>query len=144
MPRPWLRLAACLAVVVLVGGVVALQHHRHSRATTAKVGDAAYQAPDGVDHVEVSGRTFRLSRFARAGGTIVQAVAADTKGLPDGTVSIVRTRPSARGGDVQLSWSGSAGGPLRVRFVRAGHQVVLTGQPATEAVRRAMSTLAGR
>jgi hypothetical protein len=135
------RAAALIATAVVVAAaVVALaQHHRETRATVGKVTQAVFFDHRGADRVTVGGRAFHVSRRVVQGHPLVVAVASDTKGLDDGTVSRVSSR-----GRLQLSWSTAESGPLRARFVDAGgHQTVIVGD-MTIATERAMSNLAAR
>ncbi|WP_027007925.1 hypothetical protein [Conexibacter woesei] len=135
--KHWIRFAILVVPVGVVIGLV--QHHRASRATVGKVTQAVFFDHRGADRVTVGGRAFHVSRHVVQGHPLIVAVASDTKGLNDGTVSRVSSR-----GRLQLSWTAAESGPVRARFVDAGgHQTVIVGD-MTVATERAMSNLAAR
>jgi hypothetical protein len=135
--KHWISLTICVA---LVGAVALVQHHRHSRATVDKVATAVVRASPRAGHVKVGGRTFRLSEYRVKGRSLRVATAQDTKGLNDGTGTIVRSR-----GPLQLNYSlPPESGPWRVRFVDAGgHQTVIVADTVV-AFDRALANLAVR
>jgi anti-sigma factor RsiW len=96
----------------------------------------------------VGGRGTGTAYYRRAGGhaTVTYTVLSGTKNLNDANPTWVREHEGPRG-KVALNWQSGPGlveppSVLVVRFVRRGHPVVLTGRPASEALRREMTDLA--
>ncbi|MET0601676.1 MAG: hypothetical protein ABW167_06775 [Baekduia sp.] len=160
-------LIAVVLLIALGGTVVAVQHHRSTRATVGKVSAASMRGPlidavlgsidvdglsfpdrgavgwtyAGLRDISVGGRPVLVAEYRHGPQTIDYALVTDTKGLNDGAPARQQMRHTARG-DFEMNWQYGRPSSLLMRFVRRGHPVVLTGRPATEAVRRAMSNLA--
>jgi hypothetical protein len=149
------RFPIAALVLIGLGAVVAVvQHHRHVRPTASKVLVAAARPvtartlpaglPDfsargwravGGRSDEIGGRKVVTARYRRGRETVTYSRMADTKGLDDDRGGIVR-----HWGALEISWENHPG--LAARTVRGGHQVVLSGTPESESLRREMTRLA--
>ncbi|MCW2994658.1 MAG: hypothetical protein JWQ18_2153 [Conexibacter sp.] len=149
------RARPLIALAVLIAAVAVMAHVQHARHVRAKVVDAArrgsttharpamlpdfsargWRAVGGRTDV-IGGRTVLSAEYRRGRTLVTYSRMADTKGLNDGPAGgIVR-----RWGRLELTWQQLP--ILSARTVVGGHQVVLTGTPASEGLRRELTRLA--
>jgi hypothetical protein len=140
-----------IALAIVVGVVL---HQRHVRPTVSKVLTAASRPvttralpedlPDfsergwyvvGGRSDEIGGRTVVTARYRRGRDTVTYSRMADEKGLHDDHGATVRTS-----GGVEMSWENTPG--LAARTLNGEHQVVMSGSPASQSLRREMTLLA--
>jgi hypothetical protein len=162
-------LIAVVLLIALGGTVVAVQHHRSTRATVGKVSAAANRGMvdrparalarhiDGVGFPDwsargwavaggradvVGGRKTSTVYYRRKTRTITYTLVAGSANVNDGVPVWVRYRET-RATKLELSWQG---GPYRTLIARVvpegGHVFIITGQPASEGLRREMTRLA--
>lgn len=152
-----MRRAAFLIAFVVAGAFYAYLRHVASDGPTATtIADVAGRGaqtrtlPEGLPDLsargwhalggrrdDVGGRGVLSAQYAQDDKTITIARMADTDGLSEepGT-SVERVS-----GDLQLSWSGPSD-RLQARLPLHGHQTVLTGEPASESLRRELTRIA--
>jgi hypothetical protein len=164
--RSLIALALLIAFGVAVAGI---QHHRATRATVGKVSAAANQGVvvppgralarrvDGVGFPDwsargwavaggradvVGGRMASTVSYRRGQRTITYTLVAGSANVNDGTAVWVRDRET-RGLKLELNWQNGPHRTLIARVVpEGGHVFIVTGRPASEALRREMTHLA--
>jgi hypothetical protein len=163
-------LMAVWIAAIVIGAV--LLHNHSTRATVPKVSAAARKGSqttparalarriDGLGFPDfsslewtaqggradvVGGRKTGTVYYVQSGGRSVVSytLVAGPEKLDDAAGAVVRERATPHG-KVALTWQGTGGADptLIARFVRRGHPVVLTGRPATNAVRSTMTAMA--